>query len=687
MCKEAIWRRSTPTLKTPAVVIEQQRSSSAVGEDVADESVLTAMTSRLQPRARHQLFTLSTILLVVALVACNASDPLPDTRIVSFEATRSSAIRGESVVLSWVVEGAGRMADVPSCSLSARADGEAAEDPVPVDCSMGTTVVVGAPAASRYVRYQLNVLKRRVLDPADSYVTRSLTIDLESVTLEPHLTTLIPNGSQLLTAEVANASGPGLTWDASCGTIMGSGHTVRFTAPATRTSCAVTATSQSDPGAYSSTQIDVIPAASSYLAHAMSDAGAVTRSVSTMPDGTAVIGGHFEGRLTFDAMELTSAGGRDVLVAKADMDGGWLWAAQARSEENARAIAVAATADGGAIVVGDFFGTATFGTASLTSAGSTDAFIARVSGDGSWLWAVRAGGMDGASASGLTVLPDGSTIVVGSFRATAAFGDVELTAVLDPDAFVARIDANGRWLWVTSGGGPARTWLTSVDQVDGGFVVAGYAIGSPSFGGIGLPRMGGSDILVAKISTDGEWVWANGAGSTGFDYAESVAARPDGGAFVSGRFRETMTIGESTLQATAYADLFIASVDSGGTWEWAIRAGNEEESSAPAIRAAGNTGAVVTAFFTGNLTVGETTFMSEATNAFVGRLGGEGEWTWLTQLRSDEGVYGWGLDLLDDGSVIVTGMLRGTSAFGPDVIGGAGESGIFLTKLKPDGSW
>ena len=636
---------------------------------------------------RRSWLTVSFIIIVVGVVACRSAEPLPDTRIVSFEAAASSAIRGEAVALTWVVEGAGRQAGVPSCSLSARADGQDAEDPVPVDCSSGTTVVVTAPAASRYVRYQLNVLKRRIFDPADSYVTNALTIDLESVRLEPHLPTLIPTGSQHLTADLAGATEPGVMWEASCGTVTGSGHTIRFTAPAIETACVVTATSLSDPGAHASTRIDIVRAAASYLAYGMGDASAFTRSVSALPDGTAVIGGHFEGRLTLGSTELTSAGDRDVLVAKADKDGGWLWATQARSAENARAIAVAATADGGALVVGDFFGTATFGTAMLTSAGSTDAFIARVSADGSWLWAKQAGGPDGDSASEVTVLPDGGAIVVGSFRATAEFGDDQLTAVADPDAFVARIDADGRWLWVSSGGGPARTWPTAVDQVDGGFVVAGYAIGSPSFGGIVLPSVGGADIFVAKVSTDGEWLWANGAGGTGFDHAWSVAARPDGGAFITGSFRETMTVGGSTLHATGYADLFVASIDPAGAWAWAIRAGNEHESSAPAVRAAGESGAVVAAFFTGDLTVGGTAFASETPSTFIGRLDGEGDWTWLTQLRSDERVRGWQLDLVDDGSVIVTGVFQGTLTFGSGVVDGAGASGVFLTKLKPDGSW
>ena len=55
--------------------------------------------------------------------------------------------------------------------------------------------------------------------------------------------------------------------------------------------------------------------------------------------------------------------------------------------------AAAAHAGGSTVVTGYFSGTATFGAAgSLTSAGSSDGFVAKLDSAGAFLWAVRFGG-------------------------------------------------------------------------------------------------------------------------------------------------------------------------------------------------------------------------------------------------------------------------------------------------------
>ena len=103
------------------------------------------------------------------------------------------------------------------------------------------------------------------------------------------------------------------------------------------------------------------------------------------------------------------------------------WAAQAGGTGTDRAQEVSVLPDGSSIVTGGFQGTATFGSTTLTSsAGSRDVFVARVDPSGSFVWATKAGGSGIDSGESVSVLPDGSAIVSGSFTGPAAFGATTL---------------------------------------------------------------------------------------------------------------------------------------------------------------------------------------------------------------------------------------------------------------------
>jgi hypothetical protein len=89
-------------------------------------------------------------------------------------------------------------------------------------------------------------------------------------------------------------------------------------------------------------------------------------------------------------------------------------------------------------VTGYFSDTATFGSTTLTSAGSNDVFTAKMNADGSWAWATKAGGSGYDYGEGISALPDGSSIVTGRFSGIATFGNTTLTSAGGSDVFTAR---------------------------------------------------------------------------------------------------------------------------------------------------------------------------------------------------------------------------------------------------------
>ena len=152
--------------------------------------------------------------------------------------------------------------------------------------------------------------------------------------------------------------------------------------------------------------------------------------ISALPDGSSIVTGYFEGNAVFGGTTLTSAGGSDVFTAKMNADGTWAWAAKAGGTGSDVGYGVSALPDGSSIVTGRFHGTATFGSTTLTSTGDFEVFTAKMNADGTWAWATSAGGTGSDAGYGVSALPDGSSIVTGYFSDTATFGSTTLTLSL-----------------------------------------------------------------------------------------------------------------------------------------------------------------------------------------------------------------------------------------------------------------
>ncbi len=198
------------------------------------------------------------------------------------------------------------------------------------------------------------------------------------------------------------------------------------------------------------------------LAWARSDGGMEDDEglgIAVLPnDGGLVFCGRFEDVATFGAGTpterlLTSTEDTDIFVAKYDLQGNLVWARRAGGFGLNRPSRVAATPEGGAVVVGYYEETCTFGTGepnetSLVSEGMRDAFVAKYESSGGLLWAKRMGGMENDEAASVAVHSDGTSVVVGQFRVMATFGEDEpgetildaegINSFPNPSIFVAK---------------------------------------------------------------------------------------------------------------------------------------------------------------------------------------------------------------------------------------------------------
>ncbi len=392
----------------------------------------------------------------------------------------------------------------------------------------------------------------------------------------------------------------------------------------------------------------------------------VARGVAVDAAGDAYVVGDFEDAATFGALgERTSAGKSDAFVARIAKDGKPAWVQTFGSDGEESGEAVTVTSDGTVVIAGLFSGVMKLGKFEASSRGSDDLFVAAFAPDGTpkWLWTT--GGKASDTALGVAATSDGGVVVSGAFFGTATFGAVELTAISREEAFVAKLAGTGEVEWARSFGGDLDDRLTKV-AVDGqGSVFAvGQFQGKASFGGPPLESAGGFDVAVVKLDAGGSHLWSYRLGGAFDEYAAAIGVDPAGDVAIAAAFQDRMTIGDQTYVSKGEGDAVVARFDARGALSWVRTwgAGADDMAHGVALDAAGNV--VVAGWFQKGVDFGKGKLESKEINkdVFVAKLTPAGELVWVQQLGDRDHDQARAVAVTADGDVVVAGIYRFTMA-------------------------
>jgi hypothetical protein len=389
-------------------------------------------------------------------------------------------------------------------------------------------------------------------------------------------------------------------------------------------------------------------------------------AVASFPDGKSVmLFEHWAGSLSpGDGVIGGTTVNAATAIVKVDATGSPVWVAQPTTT-TPHGRDVAAGPDGTSVTVGLITGTAAFGSTTVTPAESHDIFVAKLAADGTWLWAVSAGGAGNDDATAVEELPDGSVLVAGKFTNSATFGSTTLTSA-GVNVFVAKLSASGTWLWALDGGAGAS--VLGMDATDdGAAVLTGVYGGTTTFGATSFTSLGFNDIFAAKVTANGAWNWAATVGSSGndgYDHSAAVALNDDGSVFVGGAFAGTMTAGSlPPVSRVGADDLFVGKLSALGVWQWVTAAGGTGTDRITYVAALADGSAAVLGFF-GNtsLTLGSTSMTRAAGNtgsdAVLARITAGGTWDWALPIAASGsmGISPAGLAVRSNGSLLVGGV-------------------------------
>lgn len=369
--------------------------------------------------------------------------------------------------------------------------------------------------------------------------------------------------------------------------------------------------------------------------------------------GNVFVVGSFTGTAAFGAFNLTSAGGRDIFIAKHDRTGNVLWARRAGGSGDDHGAGVAVDRAGNLRVTGSFSGSAGFGGTSLNAGGSSDGFVASFDRDGNVLWAQPVGGSGTARGWRIACDAAGNATVVGSFSGNATVGATALTSAGGEDAFVAKFSAGGVPLWAKRFGGTGAEQGTGLAlDPDANLFLTGSFQGTVNFGGTSLSAGGGTQTFLVKCDRAGVVQWAKKAAGLDSAAGTTVIAEDDGTCNLTGTFSATATFGTTTLANREAGERFITKYDSAGAVLWAARS---DDAGAQVGLRSENT-AVTGAFGSGSLDWSGGA--GGGVDLFVAQYSGPGVATWARQAGASQAAFTLGLMADGNGQRYLTGFFE-----------------------------
>ena len=404
--------------------------------------------------------------------------------------------------------------------------------------------------------------------------------------------------------------------------------------------------------------------------------------------GNYFLTGSFERTVDFGGGAMTSAGLKDVFVAEYAADGTQLWTKRFGGTANDIGRAVKTDEAGNVIVVGYFEGTINFGGGALTSAGQRDIFVAKLSGtDGSHLWSKRFGNTTNDEGHSVAVDGSGNVFVTGLFRKQVDFGGGILSSAFDgADTFVAKYSSTGAHVWsknfYSTSDDVGRA--IAVDTA-GNIALAGDFLSAVNFGGAQFSsNMNSLDAYVVKLSSSGAHVWSRSLGGIYSDGSAGVGLDSAGNVVVGGYFSGSVDFGAGTLVADA-SDGFVAQYAStNGGHLWSKKMGGAGSDYLDGLALGGSGEVVVTGSFEKTANFGGGTLTSAGLmDAYVVKLSSGGAHVWSKRLGGSGADSG--ARAIVDGSshVAASGFFQGSAEFDSQILTSAGSYDLYLLRLAP----
>ncbi|CAN5623956.1 Ig-like domain-containing protein [soil metagenome] len=343
---------------------------------------------------------------------------------------------------------------------------------------------------------------------------------------------------------------------------------------------------------------------------------------------------------------------------------------------------------GNMYVAGCYKSNAAFDNVNVTSLGDFDIFIAKYNAAGALLWFKSAGSSAKDEADRIFLGPDGNIYVAGTFQSFCHWDNISIHAQgseAGEDIFLAKLDTDGNYLWVKSYGGLSQDFISDMDVNNNSIFMSGYYYGTfLAPGGISLPPgTPSTGKFVMKLDLEGVPVWAK---NTGGNTWISVS---DNDYYIAGLISGTVNFDGTELTSNGPTDLFLARYDLNGNKVWLKQFGGSGSENMRSVKYDKTTGSIYWAgSFQNTMIMGTNTLTSAGQHdIFISKFDLSGNNLWA------KSVPGSGFDIANatatdnSGNVYVSGYFTETANFGGINVTSMGSGDLYIVKYNSNGDF
>lgn len=241
-------------------------------------------------------------------------------------------------------------------------------------------------------------------------------------------------------------------------------------------------------------------------------------------------------------------------------------------------------------------------------------------------------------------------------------------------------------IWsVGFGNSVSQVMRAAMPDAEGNVFAFGDFEGTVDFGG-GEPLVGvaeKADLVLVKLDRHGTPLWAKSWGDSSNQYAAEMIVDPQGNPILIGRIYGKVEFAEDeVLSSEGAGDLMVVKLDNDGNHVWSKVFGDKDPDRAERVVVDAQGDVIVTGTFTTEIDFGGDSFDTKGQrDAFVVELDGEtGEHIASIQIGGTGDDYGFGVDVTDDGGLVIAGRFGDTIELG-GTLTAEGETDIYLARL------
>ena len=348
----------------------------------------------------------------------------------------------------------------------------------------------------------------------------------------------------------------------------------------------------------------------------------------------------------------------------------WEWASSAGDYTDDYGFDITTSQTGHQFIIGQFKGTISFGglCPTLGTYGNTvsNLYVGKFDSNGSCKWVEEvydSSWHTGIMGGAIAVDSNENVYITSDFENNVTMGNISLSRTGN-QAFVAKLDQNGTWLWATP-----LSYGTSVSNGGRGYGVDTDANGNVFF--VGESKGQGYDYgFIVKLNSSGVIQWQNDLGGNQGSSLSDTAVDSNGNLYVTGWFKGSLSVqigGVSESFTSSHSggyknSMLVGKLNNTGDWLWLEHTKNATQSigSVNSIAINSNDEIYVVGSFWSNVEFGPFTLSTGGTeNGFIVKLNSSGDWKWAKKIDCSCITVAYGVNTDAIGNAYIIGKYKG----------------------------